>query len=230
MTRHTTPEQLRRTAPVEFSYSPFNHSPDSRTWQRFQDMPGLSGVQGFQLVDLYGEGLPGVLYQSDTGWYYREPIRAKAKTNEVTYDQWQALPQIPVCDTTKPLHQALSDLTGDGRLDWVIAQPGLNGFFLGADRSWSDFATFHAFPAEFFHPQGQLADLMGEGLSDLALIGPRSIRLYAHQRERGFAQAEEVLTMTMTCRYSPRHPPSWWRSVICSAAASSIWCAFVTTK
>ncbi|QGA48277.1 SpvB/TcaC N-terminal domain-containing protein [Pseudomonas brassicacearum] len=179
--------------PVEFSYSPFNHSPDSRTWQRFQDMPGLSGVQGFQLVDLYGEGLPGVLYQSDTGWYYRDPIRAKAKTNEVTYDQWQALPQIPVCDTTKPLHQALSDLTGDGRLDWVIAQPGLNGFFfLGADRSWSDFATFHAFPAEFFHPQGQLADLMGEGLSDLALIGPRSIRLYAHQRERGFAQAEEV--------------------------------------
>ncbi len=30
---------------------------------------------------------------------------------------------------------------------------------------------------------------MGEGLGDLALIGPRSIRLYANQREKGFAAA-----------------------------------------
>lgn len=33
---------------------------------------------------------------------------------------------------------------------------------------------------------------MGEGLGDLALIGPRSIRLYANQREKGFAAAREV--------------------------------------
>ncbi|WP_223470261.1 MULTISPECIES: SpvB/TcaC N-terminal domain-containing protein [unclassified Pseudomonas] len=179
--------------PLEFSYSEFKRLPDPPAWQRFQDMPGLSGDLGFQLVDLYGEGLPGVLYQSDAGWYYREPIRTKTKTDEVDYEQWQALPGIPVADTAKPLRQTLGDLTGDGRLDWVVAQPGLNGFFsLGADRSWSDFAVFHAFPAEFFHPQGQLADLMGEGLGDLALIGPRSIRLYANQREKGFAAAREV--------------------------------------
>lgn len=115
--------------PLEFSYSEFKRLPDPPAWQRFQDMPGLSGDLGFQLVDLYGEGLPGVLYQSDTGWYYREPIRAKTKTDEVDYEQWQALPGIPVADTAKPLRQTLGDLTGDGRLDWVVAQPGLNGFF-----------------------------------------------------------------------------------------------------
>ncbi|RON10226.1 toxin [Pseudomonas brassicacearum] len=179
--------------PVEFSYSEFNLPPDTHTWQPFQNMPGLNDGQGYQLIDLYGEGLPGVLYSSENAWYYREPIRAKAKSTEVAYDQWRALPSIPTADTTKPVHHSLGDLTGDGRLDWVIAQPGLSGFFsLGPDRNWSDFATFNAFPTEFFHPQGQLADLMGEGLSDLTLIGPRSVRLYANQREQGFGAAREV--------------------------------------
>lgn len=179
--------------PIEFSYSEFKLLPDTHTWQRFQNMPGLNDGQGYQLVDLYGEGLPGVLYRGDTGWHYREPMRAKAKSNEVAYDQWRALPRIPIADSAKPLRQSMCDLTGDGRLDWIIAQPGLNGFFsLGPDREWSDFATFNVFPMEFFNPQGHLADLMGEGLSDLMLIGPRSVRLYANQREQGFSAARDV--------------------------------------
>ncbi|WP_347928054.1 SpvB/TcaC N-terminal domain-containing protein [Pseudomonas helvetica] len=179
--------------PVEFSYSPFKLPADAHNWQQFQDMPGLNDGQRYQLVDLYGEGLPGVLHSSENAWYYREPLRAKAKSNEVTYDQWRALPTIPTADTAKPVRQSLSDLTGDGRLDWVIAQPGLSGVFsLGPDRNWSNFASLDAFPTEFFHPQGQLADLMGEGLSDLTLIGPRSVRLYANLREKGFAAAREV--------------------------------------
>ncbi|MFW0758244.1 SpvB/TcaC N-terminal domain-containing protein [Pseudomonas sp. H11T01] len=179
--------------PIEFSYSEFKLPSDTHAWQPFQNMPGLNDGQRYQLVDLYGEGLPGVLYSSESAWYYREPIRAKTKSNEVAYDQWRALPSLPTADTAKPARQSLSDLTGDGRLDWVIAQPGLSGFFsLGPDRNWSDFAPFNAFPMEVFHPQGQLADLMGEGLSDLTLIGPRSVRLYANQREKGFGAAREV--------------------------------------
>ncbi|MFJ2363634.1 SpvB/TcaC N-terminal domain-containing protein [Pseudomonas sp. NPDC087697] len=179
--------------PVEFSYSEFKLPSDTHTWQPFQNMPGLNDGQRYQLVDLYGEGLPGVLYSSENAWYYREPMRANTKSNEVAYDQWRALPTIPTADTAKPVRPSLSDLTGDGRLDWVIAQPGLSGFFsLGPDRNWSDFATFDAFPTEFFNPHGQLADLMGEGLSDLTLIGPRSVRLYANQREKGFGAAREV--------------------------------------
>ena len=179
--------------PMEFHYREFKGLLDKSAWKHFENMPGVSDEQSFQWVDLYGEGLPGVLHRSDAGWHYREPMRAKAETDEVAYDQWKALPEIPVADTAKTLRQTLSDLTGDGRLDWIIAQPGLSGFFsLGADRKWSNFATFQAFPAEFFNPQGHLADLMGEGLNDLVLIGPRSVRFYANRRESGFAAAREV--------------------------------------
>ncbi|AKK00380.1 toxin [Pseudomonas chlororaphis] len=184
---------VERRPPVEFSYSAFKLTLDPLAWQRFADMPGLNDGHSYQLVDLYGEGLSGVLHRNEKGWHYREPMRAKDNGNEVAYAPWRTLPNLPVADTATSVHQALSDLTGDGRLDWLIARPQVSGFFsLEADRSWSDFATFEAFAPEFFSPQGQLADLMGDGLGDLALIGPRSVRLYANQRKYGFSPPFEV--------------------------------------
>ncbi|AKK00811.1 SpvB/TcaC N-terminal domain-containing protein [Pseudomonas chlororaphis] len=185
--------RIESRPPVAFSYSAF--STEATEYQPFDAMPGLNDGQQYQLVDLYGEGIPGVLYRSDKAWYYREPLRAQTAhtADEVSYDTWKRLDAIPVMDTRKPVRQSLMDLTGDGRLDWVIAQPGVSGFFtLTPDRHWSTFVAFGAFPVEFFHPQSQLADLMGGGLSDLALIGPRSVRLYANRREEGFAAGQDV--------------------------------------
>lgn len=185
--------RIESRPPVAFGYSMF--SLDDSEHQPFAAMPGLNDGQQYQLVDLYGEGLPGVLYRSDKAWYYREPLRAQeAQTpDEVAYDGWKRLDAIPVMDSRQPVHQALMDLTGDGRLDWVVAQPGVSGFFtMSQQREWSKFVTFNAFPLEFFHPQSQLADVMGAGLSDLALIGPRSVRLYANRREEGFAAGKDV--------------------------------------
>ncbi|WP_367374089.1 SpvB/TcaC N-terminal domain-containing protein [Pseudomonas lini] len=176
--------------PVEFSYSPFNLNFSGQRWQPFDHMPGFNDGQRYQLVDLYGEGLPGILYASDNAWLYREPTRAKGKQEAVAYGQWHTLPAIPMSSATK---KSLSDLTGDGRLDWVISRPGLHGVFsLNPDRTWSNFAAFSQFPLEFFNLEGQLADLTGQGFSDLTLIGPRSVRLYTNQREGGFAAAREV--------------------------------------
>lgn len=186
----TTAENL---PPIEFTYSAFELSAASSTWQPFESMPRLNDGQRYQWVDLYGEGLAGVLYRTSAGWYYREPIRGNANSNEVTYDSLRVVPTVPTAASSRTTFRSLTDLTGDGRLDLIIAQPRLSGFFsLDAERNWSTFATFDAFPLEFFQRKSQLADLMGAGLSDLAMIGPRSVRLYANQREKGFAPAVEV--------------------------------------
>ncbi|MEB0091111.1 SpvB/TcaC N-terminal domain-containing protein [Pseudomonas sp. CCI4.2] len=179
--------------PVNFAYNEFDI--DCAKFTEFEAMPGLNDGQDYQLVDLFGDGLSGVLYRSDKSWLYREPMRADAAadSNRIVYGPWQELPRVPVADSRTPVRQALTDLTGDGRLDWVVAQPGTAGFFtLNPDRSWSTFTAFAAFPSEFFNPQGQMTDLVGGGLSDLALIGPHSVRLYASRRAYGFASEIDV--------------------------------------
>lgn len=185
--------QMESRPPMEFFYNPFELDPTREGYSEFPEMPGLNDSQRYQLVDLYGEGMPGVLFSSDKAWYYREPLRADSGGNDVSYSDWERLPGIPVADSSKPIRQSLSDLTGDGKLDWVIARPGLSGFFtLNPDRSWSNFVAYTAFPAEFFHPKAQLADLVGDGLTDLALIGPRSVRLYSSRRAVGFSHGANV--------------------------------------
>ncbi|WP_300635153.1 SpvB/TcaC N-terminal domain-containing protein [Pseudomonas sp.] len=181
--------------PLECLYQSSQLKVDPSRYQVFSVLPRLHDGDRYQLVDLYGEGLPGVLYRADKSWYYREPSRPQhpKTSDEVSYGAALELTQLPVADSTRPIHQALADVDGDGRLDWLVAWPGMNGFFsLDEQRNWSGYTPFDAFPSEFFHPQGMLADLMGAGRRDFAMIGPRSVRLYENRRSQGFAPANEV--------------------------------------
>lgn len=188
----TRVRQLDSLPALQMEYSDFDS--DYAIYTPLDSMAGLDDGQQYQMVDLYGDGVPGVLYRNDKSWLYREPLRAATGgADAVAYGEWQQLPEVPIADSSRPVRQTLADLTGDGRLDWIVAQPGMTGFFtLAPDHSWSGFTPFAALPAEFFHPQGQLADLVGGGLSDLALIGPRSVRLYANRRSAGFASGIEI--------------------------------------
>ncbi|KAA0974841.1 SpvB/TcaC N-terminal domain-containing protein [Pseudomonas sp. ANT_H12B] len=179
--------------PVEFDYSGFELNTQPAPFFPFEHMPGIEDGQRYQCVDLFGEGLPGFLCRYDQCWYYREPLRASSGGDDICYGPWTALEHIPVADSQKPVYQALMDLTGDGRLDWIRAQPGVSGFqTLNPDRSWSLFSEFGSFPVEFFHLLAQMGDFIGDGLSSCALIGPKSVRLYANRREKGFAAGEDI--------------------------------------
>ncbi|MBS7846501.1 toxin [Pseudomonas fluorescens] len=183
---------LTSLPPQEYLYQYSGLKLDARRYQRFVDVPGLNDGQRYQLVDLFGEGLPGILYRGDQAWYYRAPQRDEASTGDgVTYAPAQELPAIPVADGSRPVYQALLDIDGDGRLEWVLARPGMSGFFsLAPQRKDAGFVRFDAFPVEFLHTHAIFADLMSSGLADIALVGPRSVRLYAN-RHSGFQQGIE---------------------------------------
>jgi hypothetical protein len=180
---------LQQTPPVEVDYTVFDFQGDTTKWQPLPNFPGLNDGNPYHLVDLYGEGLPGILYRAGSSWYYRAPMRAGSGGDDVDYAAWQPLPQMPAMQGQ---HFQLLDITGDGHLDWVITQAGMTGFFtLNSDGSWGSFTPFSTLPLEFFHPQSQLAQLVGSGLADLTLIGPKSVRLYVNQGE-GFAAGLDV--------------------------------------
>lgn len=185
--------RVRHMPPLEYFYESLILDTTPKPFLQLDHMPGLNDGQPYHCVDLYGEGLPGFLCQYDGAWYYREPLRGTPGTDEIVYGPWTLLPLIPNADTSKPVVQILTDLTGDGRLDWIVAQPGGSGYYtLNPDRTWSLFKPFSQFPVEFFHQLAQMGDVNGAGLDDLALIGPNSVRVYANLKAKGFAPGQEV--------------------------------------
>ncbi|MCG1017849.1 MULTISPECIES: SpvB/TcaC N-terminal domain-containing protein [Burkholderiaceae] len=180
---------LQELPPLELGYTAFAPLPAAPEWQPWP-MPEGPNQSPYQLVDLYGEGLPGMLYRAGTDWRYRPPVRDAQKPKQpdaVTYDAWQSLSQVPALQGQ---HATLIDINGDGRLEWLVTPPGgpFGYYTLSADRNWSAFTPLTQWPIEYLHPQATLADLHGAGLPDLAMIGPKSVRLYTNQRT-GFSTA-----------------------------------------
>jgi hypothetical protein len=183
--------KVQSLPPLDLSYGAF--APDF-TQTHYEALPAFPALNGgpYQLVDLLGEGVPGVLYQHDNDWRYRAPVRGSHSLDAIDYAPWQPLPQLPSLQPARE-RRALLDLTGTGRFDLFIGRPGLVGdFTLNPDQRWSNFVPYAAFPAEFLQPSAQLADLVGAGLADLALIGPKSVRLYPNCREDGFEPGRNV--------------------------------------
>ncbi|MCX2544687.1 SpvB/TcaC N-terminal domain-containing protein [Pseudomonas sp. COW5] len=185
--------RVKHMPPLEYFYETLILDTTPKPFLPLDQMPGLNDGQPYHCVDLYGESLPGFLCQYDGAWYYREPLRGTPGTDEIVYGPWTLLPLIPNADSSKPVVVILIDLTGDGRLDWVVAQPGGSGYYtLNPDGTWSLFKSFRQFPVDFFHQLTQLGDLSGDGLDSMALIGPNSVRVYANLREKGFAPGQDV--------------------------------------
>lgn len=191
---YDTQGKVESRPPMEFNYALFDLEKPHPGWSSFPQMPGLNDGQRYQLVDLYGKGMPGVLCRHDKAWYYREPLRADSGGDDVRYGEMKVLPYIPVADSSKPTRQTLSDLNGDGKLEWGLHSPSFNGFFtLHPDRQWSTFVPYKAFPLEYFHPQVQMADLIGDGRTHVAMIGSNSVRLYTNLGDdRGFSAGRDV--------------------------------------
>jgi hypothetical protein len=185
--------RLSSHPPLELLYHTDELQSDTGRYQPFDALPGLNDGQRYSLADLFGEGLPGVLYRDDKCWYYREPMRASTQPDAIAYGPPRKLPRIPVADRNRPVRQALMDVTGDGHLDWLVVRPGMNGFFsLDSSGNWSGFTPFNALPLEFLHSRGCLADVMGAGFLDFVMIGPRSVRLFANRQSDGFAGETQI--------------------------------------
>ncbi|CAM3572162.1 MULTISPECIES: insecticidal toxin complex toxin subunit YenB [Yersinia] len=175
--------------PLEFDYQRFDTG-SIPGWQEMPQLEAFNGYQPYQMIDLYGEGTPGILYQETPGaWWYKSPQRQiGGDSNAVTYGAMKALPKIPRLQEGA----TLMDINGDGRLDWVITSAGVRGFHsIHSTGEWTHFTPLNTLPTEYFHPKAQLADLVGAGLSDLVLIGPKSVRLYANQ-QGNWAPAQDV--------------------------------------
>ena len=176
--------------PLTFGWQTFE-IPATPQWS-LQEMGKLNPYQPWQYLDLHGEGIAGVLYQDSGAWYYRAPVRDTQSNdiNAVIWNKPQRLDAIPVLKDGA----ILTDLDGDGRMQWVVTQPGVHGQYVQQTddpATWLNFTPLSTLPLEYRHPGVQMTDINGIGATDLVLIGPRSVRIWLGGKD-GWLSAQTI--------------------------------------
>ena len=190
--------------PLEFTYSAATIEPtlrhvDART---LADVPGMLGGR-FELIDLDGEGLPGILTEQAGAWYY------KRNEGEGTFGALRRLPSLP--SSANLGAQRLVDLNGDGALSLASFSGPVRGFFerplptCGAlAEEWAPFRSFRTLPSvDLSAANVQLLDLDGDGLADILVCEDHRFVWYPSEGHDGYG-APRILTRPRDERAGPQ--------------------------
>jgi RHS repeat-associated protein len=154
-------------------------------------LEGLTGgVDGGkkQWVDLDGEGIPGVLIDEQTAWFY------KSNDGGGQLAAPRVLPTMPAPATLAGGMQQLQDLGGDGQMDLVSYAEPLVGFASRTpDGDFDPLRSFRAIPnLDWRNPDLRFVDLDGDGLADLLITEDQAFIWYRSLSKDGFDQAQRV--------------------------------------
>jgi insecticidal toxin complex protein TccC len=188
------PAQRYRTSalpPLELGYSEFE--PLGHRFEPMRDtdgrrLPGVGEPPFYALADLHGEGVPGVLYRDGVSVLYRSPELGPGR-DEVAYAPAREPLASPPALVAADGGARLVDLSGDGRLDLVVAAPAPGYYANRPDRRWGPFTPLEAVPTTLFDPGQDTVDLTGDGLGDLLRIGRRQLRWSPSRGRLGYGPA-----------------------------------------
>ena len=150
-----------------------------------------------QWMDLYGEGLTGILSKYRGGWYYKRnksPLKTVENGNTtVGFDVATPVAEIPSTADDNSLQ--FLDLAGDGHPDIVKLGGNICGFYeIGSDERLRKFRTFKSLPnINWNDPELRFVDLTGDGLADILITNGEVFTWYQSCGEEGFDHCSEVI-------------------------------------
>ncbi len=173
--------------PLEFVYSEPLHGtgfkPLTCNTIDNQHAPLHQGIDEF--VDLYGEGIPGVLHNDGHNTVYYRPL------GNGHYAAPNAPAHFPIDRNLESGQFTLLDLGGDGKLDLVAQASGGSGYFQSEpeQENWDPYRAFPAYPTDIFNQDRQMVDITGDGLTDLVMFEAATVKAYPSRGKEGFGPA-----------------------------------------
>jgi RHS repeat-associated protein len=191
--------EIAQLPALEFDYSEAIvdttlHEIKDRT--TLKNLPG--GIDGRQhrLVDLDGEGLPGVVTEQAGTWYFKRGL------GDGRFGPMVALPSRPTSLGTPGTQ--LMDIDGDGRKELVSFVGPTKGFFRRTEQEgWGNFRSFCSIPnIDWQDRRLQLIDLSGDGFPDVLVDRGQSFVWYRSKGAEGF-EAPRVVPKVRDERSKP---------------------------
>ncbi|RQQ03499.1 SpvB/TcaC N-terminal domain-containing protein [Burkholderia stagnalis] len=185
--------------PLELGYTPF--APSTGQFEPMvngfgRPVPGVTPPGPFQLADLYGEGIPGILFRLQSTVLFLAPLGPQPNPQAGPDVSDEVICYAPPCAPARfpglglADDTALIDITGCGRPALVAAAPDGTRFSQAqADGSWAPFLSLPAVPTDLFQPDTMTADMTGDGLTDLLRLDPETVSVYPSRGAQGYRPA-----------------------------------------
>ena len=178
--------------PLEFDYEKVHWNTQVKTISKdnLEHIPSGFADEKTLFVDLYNEGLSGILHKEDNAWTYKynlghgifsAPELVMEHSNlTVANKQWQLL-----------------DLEANGQKQLVNYGDNQAGFYeIDKDKTLQGYQPFSIAPfSELANGQGRMIDLTGDGKADLLISETNALTWYQSNGKTGFLPKKEVIKL-----------------------------------
>ena len=183
---------------LELAYTVFEPEAPGRAFVLLEDWngqhpAGMRRPPNFTLVDLHGEGVPGILYaDGETVLYRAAQLRSGTDGAPVAYGAARQPTAFPVERRVDGTVLNLLDLDGNGRLNLACTGQVRQGYYpLGEGEDvWQAFRAFQSFPTDFSQPGSEFADLTHRGRMDLVCFASDVVRYSPSLGTAGYGPAQ----------------------------------------
>jgi hypothetical protein len=178
---------------MEFEYQPLQWNTEARIVDRENIANAPVGLTGkYQWVDLYGEGINGILTEQAEGWLYKNNYGDLDEDHQVRFSPAQPVMPKPSWVGIASGALSLQDLESNGQKQVVVNSPGVQGYFeLTFENTYLPFQSFEKIANVNLQDKNtRLLDLNGDGQPELVMSEENVFVWYAPEGKKGYSAAE----------------------------------------
>jgi RHS repeat-associated protein len=163
-------------------YNPNNKSSFKPVKIENGESTGYLNDQRFQLVDLYQEGIEGILYNDGNTILYFRP------NGDGEFAQAKLLERFP--SLLRKTTYSLTSLEGNGELQLYVNESGFQGYHdFDGNSKWSEFKPLESQVVNLSSEIQEMIDVTGDGRTDVVVFEGESIRVYPSAGKKGYKKA-----------------------------------------
>lgn len=182
--------------PMEFEYRQLEWNTEVRTVDRENIMNAPVGLtNNYQWIDLYGEGINGILSEQAEGWYYKSNLGDTDEDRQVHFTRAEKVIPKPSFTGLSNGILSIQDLESNGQKQVVVNSPGVQGYFeLTTDNNYQSFRAFENLAhVNLQDPNTRLLDLNGDGQPEIVMTEDNVFSWYTAKGKKGYAKGDSAL-------------------------------------